>query len=182
MLKRLAFFAVVVFIAVNVSSVMAEEGELWRLADKDGLIKAYVGQPNNESGKNTEVSADLKKALEEALANRKSVKIEVVKTPEESDVQINSIIKKFSYMDKGPFKPTPGVGTTLLDMAATATMNYVEERVEFAVIQTGTGKLLWKDMLHPYIKEKMTEAQSIPLISKKVASHFVWKCVGKPTR
>ena len=114
--------------------------------------------------------------------NRKSTKFEVVKTPEESDVQVATVIKKYQYMERGPIKPTPGIATTLLDCAATALENYVEMSVAILVTSTKTGDTLWKDDLNPYIKKKMSPEESISYISDKVASHFVWKCFGKPTQ
>jgi hypothetical protein len=84
-------------------------------------------------------------------------------------------------MEKGPLKPTPGIGTTLLDAAATMTQNYAEASVAFVVKDTKNNDVLWRNKTHPYLKEKMTAEESIPLISKKVASHFVWKCFGKPS-
>ncbi|MDD5427951.1 MAG: hypothetical protein PHI58_01800 [Candidatus Omnitrophica bacterium] len=180
MAKKLLFFAVIASLALGQTAATAEGG-LWRIGQDKGSIKVYVGEPENRSGQNKIVKIDFKKALESALLNRKSVKFELAKTPQESDVQIYSVIKKFMYMERGPIKPTPGLGTTLLDMAASATMNYAEMAVEFAVIKTDTGELVWKELLNPHIKEKMSAEDSIPLISNKIASNFVWKCFGKPS-
>lgn len=182
MAKRFCLFAVIAFLVIGQSIAMAEGGDLWRLAEKKGSIKVYVGEPNNESGQGKIVRTDFKKAIESAFLNRKSVKFELAKTKEESDVQVYSIIKKFMYMERGPMKFSPGIETMLLDAAATATMNYVEMAVEFAVISTNTGELLWKDTLNPYIKEKMTPEGSVSLISSRIASNFLWKCFGKPTK
>ena len=179
MIKKLCFFAGIVSLLFSQSIAIAEGGDLCRLADKKGCIKVFVNDPVNESSQGF-IADNLKKSLESALVNRKSVKFEVVKTPEESDVRVNSVITKFMYMEKGPLKPTPGIGTTLLDAAATMTENYAEIVVEFAVIQFRTGEILWQDTLNPYLKQKMEPEESISLISDRVASHFVWKCFGKP--
>ena len=162
------------------SIALAEGGTLWKLANKTGVIKVFVNQPVNESGQGL-IADGLKKAIESGLLNRKSTKFEIAKTPADSDVEINVLIKKFMYMEKGPLKPTPGLGTTLLDAAATMTENYAEITADFIVKEVKTGNILWKDMLNPYLKKKMQPEDSIPLISDKVASHFVWKCFGKPT-
>ena len=179
MIKRLCLLAAIITLLLSQSIVMAEGGNLWRLAGQNGYIKIFIRKPDNESGQSKVVRDGFKKALESAFVNRKSVKFEIVKTPEESDVQIFSLIKKFQYMEKGPLKPTPGIGTTLLDAAATATENYVEIAAEFVVKQTTTGVILWKDVLTPYIKRKMEPEESIPIISDKVSRDFVWKCFGK---
>ena len=180
MIKRLCLAAAIITLFLSQSIAMADGGNLWRLAGQKGSIKIFIHEPDNESGQSRVIRDVFKKALESALVNRKSVKFEIVKTPEESDVQIFSLIKSFQYMEKGPLKPTPGIGTTLLDAAATMTENYVEMAAEFVVKQTATGVILWKDVLTPYIKKKMEPEESVPLISDKIAGHFVWKCFGKP--
>ncbi len=181
MMRKLFLLTVIVFFFLSQPMVMAEGGNLWRLADKDGHIGVFVREPANESGQSSMVREGFKKALEQALLNRKSTKFELSASPENSDIQIYSIIKKFTYMEKGPFKPTPGVGTTLLDAASTMTDNYAEMTVDFTVIKTGSGEILWRDTLNPYIKKKMEPEDSIPLISAKIASNFIWKCFGKPS-
>ena len=182
MIKKIFLLASIVSLFLSQSIAMAEGGNLWRLGEKSGIIKVYIREPANESGQSKVVRDGFTKALESALLNRKSVKFELAKTPEESNVQVYSIIKKFMYMEKGPLKSTPGIWTTLLDAAATATTNYAEMTVEFAVISSANGELLWKDTLTPYVKEKMDPEGSIPIICNKIASHFVWKCFGKPSR
>ncbi len=180
MIRKFCFVAVIVALFLNVPMAMAEGGNLWRLADKTGSIKVFISTPANESGQGF-VADNLKSALESALLNRKSTKFEIVKTPEGSDVQIATLIKKFMYMEKGPMKPTPGIGTTLLDAAATMTTNYAEMSVDFVVKDTRTDQILWKELLNPYLKKSMTPEESIPLISERVASNFIWKCFGKPS-
>ena len=178
MIKKLCFFVGIASLLFSQLTAIAEEGDLHRLADNKGYIKVFVDNPVNRSGQGF-IAESLKKALESAFANRRSVKFELVKTPGESDVQITAVIKKFMYMEKGPLKPTPGIGTTLLDAAATMTENYAEILVDVAVIQFGTGEILWKDTLNPYLKQKMEPEESIPLISDRVATNFVAKCFGK---
>lgn len=181
MIKKLRFLLIIASLFLSQSIVMAEgDGNLCRLADGKGCIKVFINDPVNESGQGQVIPDNLKKSLESALVNRKSVKFEVVKTPEESDVQVATVIKKFQYMQKGPFKPTPGIGTTLLDVAATMTENYAEIIVNFVVTKSQLGDILWKDTLNPYVKKSMSPEESVPVLSDKVASHFVWKCFGKP--
>ena len=179
MVKKLCFVVIIASLFLNQSMAIAEGGDLWHLADKNGSIKVFVNNPVNESGQGL-IADSLRKALESALVNRKSVKFEIVKTPGESDVQVATVIKNFMYMEKGPLKPTPGIGTTLLDAAATITENYAEIAVDFIVTQSKTGLILWQDILSPYLKQKMEPEESIPLISGKVSSDFVWKCFGRP--
>jgi hypothetical protein len=180
-MRNVCFVLAIISILFAHSTAHAESGTLWKLADRTGVIKVFVYQPINESGQGF-IADSLKKAIESALRNRKSVKFQVVETPAESDVEVEILIKKFMYMERGPLKPTPSIGTTLLDAAATVTENYAEVTADFIVKEAKTGTILWKDILNPYLKRKMQPMESIPLISDKVASHFVWKCFGKPSK
>ncbi len=181
MIKKFYFLAVLLSLLFGQSVAMAEGGgDLWRLANNKGSIKVFINDPVNESGQGQIIPDNLKKALESALINRKTVKFEMVKTPEDSDVRIATVIKKFQYMEKGPFKPTPSIGITLLDAAATMTENYAEMTVNFVVTKSQPGEILWKETLSPYVKKRMSPEESISFVSDKVASHFVWKCFGKP--
>ena len=92
---------------------------------------------------------------------------------------MSAVIKKYQYSEKGPLKPTPSIGTTLLDAAATMTENYVEMVVEYTVFDTKSDKELWKDTVSEYIKKKMTAIESVPLICDVVTRTFIWKCFGK---
>lgn len=180
MVRRFLFLAVIASIVFGQSMVMAEDGQLWHLADKSGSIKAYVKNVINQTG-NSRVSAEaLKKAIETMLLNRKSTKFEIANSPEQSDVDISIVIKKYNYMEKGPINATPGIGTTLLDAAQTMTANYVDMTSDFIVTNSRTGLILWQDSLNTYAKMKMTPDESLPIIYEKMAKHFVWKCFGKP--
>ena len=182
MVKKACIFAVVASVILGQSIAMAEGGgDLWRLANKNGSIKIFIKDPANESKESQIVPDSLKKSLETALVNRKATKFEIVKTPEGSDVQVCSVIKKYQYMERGPIKPTPGIATTLLDCAASALENYVEMSVAIILTDTKTGSVLWQDNLNPYVKKRMSPDESIPVISDRVASHFIWKCFGKPS-
>ena len=164
------------------SAAMAEEGQLWRLAKKSGVIKVFLGSFTNDSGQSQVSPEEFRKAVEETLVNRKSTKFQIVSAPADSDIQISAIIQKYRYLDRGPFKATPGIATTLLDTAATATANYVDMNVIFTVIDAKTNAVLWKDTIEPYAKKGMTASESIPIIYEKCAKHFVWKCFGKPAQ
>ena len=95
MIKKLCFLAVIASLFIGQSASFAEGGDLWRLANDKGSIKVFINEPVNESGQGQVIPDNVKKSLESALVNRKSIKFEITKTPEGSDVQISTIIKKF---------------------------------------------------------------------------------------
>ena len=142
-------------------------------------VKVYVKEVINQSGQSQIIPETFKKKLEESLRQRRSMDFKVVKSPAESDVQISAVIKSYRYSERGTFKPNPGIGTMLLDAAATMTQNYVEMAVEYTVVDTKSDKVLWKNKVSDYIKRKMTPEESIPLISDRITKNFIWKCFGK---
>jgi len=180
MARRISSFMAFMLCCVWSSLSLASNAELASLINTKNPVKAYIKEFTNQSGQNQIIPEEYKKSLESALLNRKAVKFEIVKSPELSDVQISGVIKKYQYLERGPMKVSTGVGTMLLDMAATATHNYVEMEVAFTIIDTKTNKSLWEDTVSAYIKKVMTPEESIPLIYDKISRNFLWKSFGKP--
>ena len=174
----LALFA---FLALNQRLSYGEDDELSELVNSKDTIKVHISGYSNESGHEKIESEDFKKSVENALRQRKSVNFQIVNTPEESDVQISGTIKKYQYLERGPMKVNPSPTGILLDMAATATANYVEMEIESVIKSTKTDKILWKDKVSAYIKKVMTPEESIPLIYDKMSRMFLWKSFGKPS-
>ncbi len=153
-------------------------GHLYRGKDIKVFVKGFI----NESEKKDLSIDDFKKEVEKAFTNRKSITFEVVTSPEASDLEISGTIKKFQYLVKGPMKPSLGIETMALDMAATMTLNYVDMNVNFTIVDRKSGKILWNEDVYDYEKEKMTEKESIPAIFDKVARKFIVRSFGKPKR
>ncbi len=183
-MKIAKIFSVACLISLlSLSLALADEPTIGWLfndkIDKQLPVKVYIKDIIDESGQLKLASEPFKKELENSLHERRSIKFLVVNNAAESDIQIAAVIKNFKYMEKGVFKPSPGVGTMLLDAAATMSQNYVEMSVEFTVIDSKTGQTLWKNTISQYLKKIMTEAESKPLIYDAVTRTFVWKCFGK---
>jgi hypothetical protein len=177
MIKRI-IFALYAYSLLCPVQAFAEAGTIGHLFEGRSPVKAYVGAIVNESGQR-QMSPDVfKKILENSLNSRKAMDFDTVASPAESDIQITASIKKYQYLERGPFKPSPGIGTMLADAAATASLNYVEMEVMYTITDTRTGKVLWTDDVNKYIKEMMTPEESIPLISDKVARAFITQCFG----
>lgn len=177
MTRNIAVVAVLLLSVVGAASLEAENiGS--QFAGKEP-VKVYIKSVTNESGK-SEVEPDkFRKSLEKIFSERKALRFAVVKSPSESDIQVEAIIKNFNYLNRGPLKSVPVMGLSIVDAAATATQNYVEIGVEYAVIATNTGQVLWKSGLADYLKRVMTAEESLPLIYDKIARVFLWKCFGK---
>lgn len=182
MMKKVVFVLCILSL-VGLSFVLAKEetiGSLFKGKIEDKIpVKVYIKEVINQSGQSQVMPEAFTKALEKSLHQRRSIKFEVINNQAESDIQMSAVIKKYQYLVRGPLKPSPGIETTLLDAAATATQNYVEMSVEYAVVDTKTNKVLWQNTISEYIKKTMTPEESIPLIYDVVTRTFIWKCFGK---
>lgn len=177
MVKRILLAVLLVLFACSSSPANAETiGSLFK--DKS-VVKVFVKEVSNNIEKSQAKIEAFKTVLEMSLLKRKAITYKIVGTPAESDIQITASIAKFQYLVRGPLKPSLGIETTLLDVAATATQNYVEMAVDFTVIDTKTGNVLWKGSVEEYKKRVMTPEESLPLISDNVCRKFIWLCFGK---
>jgi hypothetical protein len=179
--KSISAFCMISFVCCAMG-LASEETIGWLFKDKinDKVpVKVYIKDIVNQTGQGQITSEAFKKELEASLHERRSIRFIVVNNVSESDIQMIANIKDFKYMEKGIFKPTPGIATTLLDAVATMTENYVEMTVEYTVIDTKSDKMLWNHTINEYIKKRMTEEECIPLIYDAVTRTFVWKCFGK---
>jgi len=171
--------AVVVLSMMNLCPAFAQDETIGMLLKERIPVKVYIKSVVNESGKDQITAEAYKKVLETVFLNRKAMKFVIVNTPAESDIQVSVAIKKYQYLKRGPFKPSPGIDTMLLDAAASATENYVEMTAEYTVVDTRDGKTLWKSDVYEYVKRIMTPEKSIPIIYDKISRTFMWKCFGK---
>ncbi|MBN2452869.1 MAG: hypothetical protein JXB40_01230 [Candidatus Omnitrophica bacterium] len=176
-MKKMVLAVMVISFVFSVSA-FAQDGALGNLPNGKSPVKVYVGIVKNESGQHQLSEETFKKTLKESFSARKSVDFDVVDNPVESDVQVSAVIRKYEYLKRGPFNPSPGVATTLVDAAATLTHNYVEMTVDFAVISTRANQIAWTGIIDQYIKRVMTPEESVPLIFDKVSRAFIWKSFG----
>jgi hypothetical protein len=152
------------------------------LVDSGRPIKVFVNNFTDESSHGLVKPGEFKTELEKSLANRKSIKFEIMSDPSNSDIQISGIIKKLQYLERGPMKFTPSIQGVLLDAAATASLNFVEMEVHFIITDTKTKKILWDRMVNEFKKRAMTPEESVILIHDKMARTFLWKSFGKPNK
>ncbi len=176
---KIAIFAVCLFYIICAGQAFAQDDTIGHLFEGKFPIKVYVSSVTNESGESQISIDEFKKSLEDSLNNRKAIDFDTVDNPADSDIQVSAVIKKYQYLERGPFNPSPGIATTLVDAAATATSNYVEMEVLYTVTDTKSNDLLWSDDVKEYIKRIMTPDESIPLIYDKVTRTFTSQCFGR---
>ena len=151
--------------------------ELSHLFKSGQAIKVFLGEFINKSGQN-QVSPDaFKKIFAEAVSKRRAVKFTIVDSAQASDVQISGIIKKYLYSKTDPITTFASPSGLVLD--AVTTENYVEMAAEFTILDTKSGRVVWKNTISTFIKKMMTPEESIPLIYDKLSRTFLWKSFGK---
>jgi len=143
-------------------------------------VKVFLKDFVNESGQGKVSANILRNDVKNALVNRRSVRFAAVAKEEESDITVEAAVKAFRYMERGPVKITPGLGTTMLDLAASATMNYADIQGSFVIREAGTGRVLHVEDVYIHLKRKMTEDESVPLVLNKFARQFVVEAFGRP--
>lgn len=180
-MKRSVYIAASAFLILSFIPAAAWSGvdPIPKKTFHSNLIKVCIKDISDVSGNKKLSPADFKDALKQAFITRKSIAFIVVDKPEESDVQISARVKRLQYMDRGPLKPSVSPGTVMLDAMATMDSNYADMDVQFFVVDTKSGKEIWNANIYAYLKKKMTEAESIPIIFDKIARKFVAKSFGK---
>lgn len=178
-MAKKAISTICMFCLMYLGQAHAESTAIGHLFEGKSPVKAHISSVTNESGQNQISVENFKKTLEDSLNNRKAMDFDVVNDPAVCDVELAAVIKKYQYLEKGPFKPSPGIATMLADAAATATSNYVEMEVLYTITDAKTGKILWTDDVNEYIKKAMTPEESIPLIYDKVTRTFISQCFGQ---
>ena len=175
MRKALGVAAVAVALVMTASSI-CYGNELQVMAQEKHPIKVFIKDFSNDSGQAQLSTADLMKEVEKAFKNRQSVSFAIVKTPQESDVEVSASIKSYQYMEKDPVKPSISF---IMALDAVTSENYAEMVVEFTVTDTKSGNVAWKETVTSYIKRMMTPAESIPAVYDRAARDFVAKAFGK---
>mgnify|MGYP001567068960 CR=1 FL=1 len=171
-----------IFIAGGLSLAAADDpiGSLFKKQMENRVpVKVFIKEVVNQSGQAAVIPAEFTRALAISMHKRRALKFEVVKNAVDSDISISAVIQRYRYLDKGPFKPSIGIQTMILDAAATMTQNYVDMLVNYTVTDTKSGEKLWEGTVDQYIKKKMTLAESMTLINDVVTRTFLWKCFGK---
>ncbi|MDP2912541.1 MAG: hypothetical protein Q8N91_00850 [Candidatus Omnitrophota bacterium] len=181
MYKKMAGFAAFVF-AVSLFFPLSSgaEGDLSNFVKGKNTVNVFLKEFVNESGQSQINPDDFKKKFEAALLRRKAVKLVVVSSPDASDMQISCVIKKYLYSKTDPINSYGNSITMAID--AVTNQNYAELTGEFAVIDTKSANIVWKNGVMAYVEKMMTPEESIPLVYDKLARAFLWKAFGKPNK
>ena len=93
-------------ICFTLTASVGYSSELTDMAHSKRPIKVFLGEFTNASDQAHIAPDQLKKEVEKALINRKSVSFAIARSAQDSDVQISSVINGYKYMEKDPIKPS----------------------------------------------------------------------------
>lgn len=171
-------FILAVSLFTDISSALNDD--LAYLAKDRRPVSVFLKELKNESGQDRIKVDDFKKIFEAALLRRKAVTFTVVSAPDASDIQISCNLKKYLHSETDPINSYAGTPGMLLD--ALTVQNYAEITGEFTVVDTKSGKVIWKKSVMAYVEGAMTPEESMPLVYDKLARTFLWRSFGKANK
>ena len=151
---------------------------LYDLLAAKSSVKVFVETPTDATGKNKILPDDLKKQIENALANRKSMSFKVVGALQEADIAVKTEVTGFVWMDHDPVDMIMGVGAVAWD--AIDVEDYARMDAKYSVTDAKDGKTLSQGELTANVTKKdMTEKDSLAVINEEMGKVFVRRVVGK---
>ena len=157
MVRRFLVSAILLYVVSSIASPEGLDQEITYLKEP---IRVFVGDFVNKSGLQQISAEDFVKSLKENLVTRRAVKFEVVGSLDESDIEISGEILKYHFLKEDPLAKVDKSGARTLDSSTTA--NYVDMEGDFLVVETRTGKVLWKSAVSTFLKKDVTAEESIP--------------------
>ncbi len=165
-----------VFLAFSASLASADPNPLYEELSRAKDVKIFVKTPV-DSGATLLDKEGFKKAVEEALKARKSIRFQPVATEAEAKFVIEIDLKGFGFSLTDPVDMLVGVGMAVVDAAKIA--HFASSDVQFTV-KDRAGKTRWDGIVHASITdEKMTEEESRQKMPARSAEMFMRAAFGK---
>ncbi len=144
---------------------------------RKAVVKVHIELPADATEKHQVRPEALKAAFETAFAGRKSLKFQVLPSPDGADLRIATKITEFLWTPDDPVDMIVGIGAVAMDAAVREP--YARLQAEFTITD-GSGRARWKSALKATITKKdMTEAQSLDLITEDMAKVLLREAFGK---
>lgn len=141
-------------------------------------VKVYVADPTDTSENPRVPALILKKAIMDGLEARKSVRFAIVLDPAQADLRVDSAIKGYFWTDHDPVDMLMGTASIAADAALL--QDFARIDVDWSVSDVQKDRILWKGTTSGDITKKpMSEADSIPLVTKDVVKSFIRECFGR---
>ena len=160
---------------------ICEMESLYASLSRKAVVSVYVAPPTDVSELKAVDREAFKKALEDTLLARKSIKFQIAPKPSEADLTVDTKITEYYWTDHDPVDMLVGVGGTALDAARVE--KYARLQAVLTVTDAKTSRLLWTDKLIATITgDGLTQEEGPARISKDMAEIFVRTCFGKRRR
>lgn len=154
----------------------AEKNPLYEQLSRQKEVRVYVAAPVDGGATNLDPEA-FRKAVEEALKNRKSIRFAPVASEAEAQYVVETNIKGFMFSLTDPVDMLAGVGMAAMDAAKVDHFASVDAEM---TVREAKGPVSWKDTIHASITdETMTEEQARERIPARCAELFVRGAFGK---
>lgn len=180
-MKRTSSLVIISIAAFCVSSALAWAGtadSLYEKYSRAAEVKVFIAQPREVAVSGKIDTAALKKALEKALSERKSIHFKVVESAAEATLTIEADLQGYYFSEQDPVDMLVGVGMAAMDAAKQD--HFVRVEADFRVLDAKGGQVLWKDRLIASITdEKMSEDEAKLMILDRAAEVFVRSAFGK---
>lgn len=169
--------AVLVLMFPEVGECRRRDNLYHRLSEKD-VVKVYVLDVTDSSGKAVADLKALKQELETALVTRMTLNFELVPKKEAADIVISCDVKEFVWTDSDPIDMVGGIGPLAWDLVNDD--NYGRMQAVLTVIDGNGHKKLWEDRLRATIThDTMTESDSVHMLNERLIKIFMMKCFSK---
>jgi hypothetical protein len=156
----------------------AEKDGLYGMFKSKPVIKTYISEVTNSSGDNRVDIIDLRKKIEDALTNRKSLKFGIVDDRTTADIIISCDVNSYYWNSTDPVDMVFSSAAVMYDLMTVEDYAYIE--ATFTVKKTGHNRTLWhKELKVDLTKPNMNMEASIPLINEKAAKIFMRDCFSK---
>jgi hypothetical protein len=141
-------------------------------------VKIYVQEPADATVDRELSMAGLKRALESALAARRSIRFEPVADEAAAEMAVAVEIREFLYAEHDPVDKLIGLGGTAWD--AMHDERYARLSGTFTVSEAGTGRVLWSENLKATVTDaRMTREESRTRILARAAEVFIREAYGR---
>ena len=126
------------------------KGNLYNRLSKKDVVKVYILEVTDSSGKATADLKALKEELETALVTRLTLNFKLVPKKEGADIIIGCDVKEFVWADSDPIDMVGGIGPLAWDLVNDD--NYGRMQAVFIVMDGSGHKRLWEDKLRTMIR------------------------------
>lgn len=144
-------------------------------------VKVYIADIQGTTQERVMDAQVLKAEVQKALAERRSIRFEMVASAEEADLKIETTVTDYLWSDHDPIDMLAGAGAIAADAAMIE--DYARLQAAVTITDQRKSKVVWKDSIFASVTKKpMSQTESIPLVAEKFAKTFIKNCFSKKSK